>query len=98
MLIKFGNNAIDDFEIDSCDHSNADDNHQCEACIFGKQHHASFKSIKRQHDKSLKLIHFDLCEMNIVSLEDDKYILTFIDDCTRYDRVMLLSNKNASII
>ena len=36
--------------------------------------------------------------MNAVSLENDRYILAFTDDCTHYDRIMLLSNKNASTI
>src|SRR5947207_1853237 len=98
MLIKFENNAIDNFDIKLYDHSNADDNYQCEIYVYDKQHRASFKSIKRYRNKSLELIHFDLCEMNAVSLEDDKYILTFIDDCIYYDHVMLLSNKNTSTI
>jgi hypothetical protein len=39
-LLKFGKNAIEDLDIDSCDHSDTDesDNHQCEACAHGKQH------------------------------------------------------------
>ena len=96
MLIKFENNTIDDFDIEICDYLN--DNHQCKVCIYDKQHRASFKSIKWHHNKSFELIHFDLYEINVVFLEDDKYILTFIDDCIRYDHVMLLSNKNASTI
>ena len=98
MLIKFDNNTINDFEINSYNHSIVDNNHQYEFCTYDKQHHASFKSIKRHRNKSLELIHFNLCKMNIISLRNDKYILTFIDDCIRYDHVMLLSNKNATII
>lgn len=96
-LVKFGTNAIEDFDIKACDHSN-DDNHQCESCAYGKQYRAPFKSISKSRSKPLERVDSDLCESNVVSMGGGKIVLTFTDNATLYGRVMILPNKNASTV
>ena len=96
-LMKFGTNAIEDFDIKTCDHSN-DDNHQCEPCAYGKQHRAPFKSVPKRRSKPLESVNSDLCESNVVSMGGGKIVLTFTDNATNYGRVMILPNKNASTV
>ena len=43
----------------------------------------------------LELIHSDLCEFEgILTRGGNKYIITFIDDFSKYTTVYLLKNKN----
>lgn len=58
------------------------ENHICEACILGKQHHKPFpvKSFWRA-TKPLELVRTDICgSMQTISNEGNRYFLTFIDD------------------
>ena len=57
----------------------------CEGFILGKQHRESFPSGKSIREKSpLEIVHSDVCgPMQTPSLDNNHYILTFIDDFTR---------------
>lgn len=45
--------------------------------------------------EKLQLIHTDLCgPMKTLSLNDNKYFLLFIDDCTRMCQVFFLKQKS----
>ena len=53
-----------------------------------------FHSVKRTSNL-LDLIHSDLCELNdMLTKGDNKYFLTFIDDCSKFTYVFLLKNKS----
>ena len=56
-----------------------------------------FKTIQRSTE-SLNLIHMDICDLKMVqSRGGKKYFITFIDDCTRYCDVYVLSSKNEAL-
>ena len=63
----------------------------CALPIFTKRSH---KSVVR-NTKLLELIHSDLCEFKgILTREGNRYIITFIDDFSKYTTVYLLKNKS----
>ena len=52
------------------------------------------KSVVR-NTESLELIHFDLCEFEgILARGGNKYIITFIDNFSKYTTIYLLINKS----
>ena len=54
-----------------------------------------FHSVDNRLSESLDLIHTDICDMkSIPSRGGNKYFITFIDDCSRYCYVYLLSSKD----
>ena len=57
-----------------------------------------FLPVTERRSKPLELVHSDLCESHVVSIGGGRYALTFTDDCTRYGRVFILSNKKASTV
>jgi hypothetical protein len=64
-------------------------------CVLGKHHQAPFDSGKAwcAHNP-LELVHNDLCCINNPSLAGVKYILTFIDDLSRFTWIYFLKNKS----
>ena len=69
----------------------------CTGCLLGKQHRKPFPSLPPDHKRQtkLELIHTDLCgPMSIASPSRKKYLLTFIDDCTRRIWVCFLHSKS----
>jgi Pol polyprotein, beta-barrel domain len=72
---------------------------QCGPCATGKQHRLPFEAVEVRADKPLELVHSDLCgEFPMKSLGGGRYFMTFTDDCTRYCRVYILKNKEATSI
>lgn len=57
----------------------------CESCSKGKQYRESFDKNQAWRAKlPLELIHSDVCGLvHVSSIRGSKYLLTFIDDCTR---------------
>ena len=56
-----------------------------------------YKSVER-NSNTLDLIHTDICDMKSTpSRGGKKYFITFIDDCTRFCYVTLLSSKDKAI-
>ena len=66
--------------------------------MHDKQPHQSFHSLGKHRDKSIELIHSDLNESNIISFDEEKHILIFVDDRACHCRVYILSNKTSSTI
>ena len=57
----------------------------CKGCVLGKHHQAPFDSRNAWHASNLlELVHSDLCCINKPSLIGARYVLTFIDDLSRY--------------
>ena len=67
--------------------------HKCETCVKAKLTRSFFQIIKR-NTEPLDLIHNDICDFkSIQTRAGNKYIITFIDDCTKYCYVYLLKSK-----
>lgn len=67
----------------------------CECCIKGKLATKSFPRSESTTEKPLEIIHSDLCgPLPITSAGGNRYILTFIDDYSRYTVIKLLKRKN----
>ena len=64
-----------------------------------KIHKSPFSSINNKHAEKRVLIHFNIYEpMQIASFDGNKYLITFIDDMSRFTHDFLISNKKTSII
>ena len=67
---------------------------KCETCSQAKITKMPHKSVVR-NTKLLELIHPDLCEFEgILTRGGNRYIITFIDDFSKYTTVYLLKNKS----
>ena len=72
--------------------------HFCDACVKGKMtkapRHASGTRVSSAATKPLELIHSDVCgPMSVRSLSGSAYMVTFIDDATKYTHVSFLRDK-----
>lgn len=72
-------------------------NHKCETCVEAKMAKKPFHTVNRSTEP-LGLIHTDLCDFKSYPTRNGKkYFITFIDDCTRYCYVYLLTSKDEAI-
>jgi transposase InsO family protein len=66
---------------------------------LGKIHRSPFPSVNNRHVKKGALIHSDTCgPIQVQSVGGNKYLVTFIDDATRFIRGFLIPNKKASTV
>nr|GEY30663.1 zinc finger, CCHC-type [Tanacetum cinerariifolium] len=69
----------------------------CKTCMLTKITRQPFKGVNRE-SKVLDLIHSDLCDFHVnPSLGHNKYVITFIDDASRYCYVYLLHDKHKAL-
>nr|KAJ0226979.1 hypothetical protein LSAT_V11C100040880 [Lactuca sativa] len=72
-------------------------NEKCKTCMLTKITRQPFKDVVRE-SKVLDLIHSDLCDFHATSsLGNKKYVVTFIDDASRYCYVYLLPSKDEAL-
>ena len=72
-------------------------NEKCKTCMLTKITRKPFKVANRLSDV-LELIHSDLCDFHSTpSLGNKKYVVTFIDDASRYCYVYLLHAKDEAL-
>nr|KAJ0209141.1 hypothetical protein LSAT_V11C400183740 [Lactuca sativa] len=72
-------------------------NEKCKTCMLTKITRQPFKDIVRE-SKVLDLIHSDLCDFHATpSLRKKKYVVTFIDDASRYCYIYLLHSKDEAL-
>lgn len=70
---------------------------KCKTCMLTKITRQPFKDVVRE-SKVLELIHSDLCDFHATpSLGNKKYVVTFIDDASRYCYVYLLHSKDEAL-
>ncbi|GJS71708.1 zinc finger, CCHC-type containing protein, partial [Tanacetum coccineum] len=70
---------------------------KCTTCMLTKITRQPFKSITRKY-VILELIHSDLCDFHATpSLGNKKYVVTFIDDASRFCYVYLLHAKDEAL-
>ena len=68
----------------------------CEACELGKHHRATFHSSLNKSTIPFSLMHTDVWgPSHIPTFNDYKWLVSFIDDCTRTTWVYLMKEKNA---
>ena len=74
-----------------------DAKHKCETCVEAKLTRSYFQSVER-NTKHLDLTHSDLCDLKFVQTRGgNKYLITFVDDSTKYCYVQLLKSKDEAI-
>lgn len=68
----------------------------CEPCVQGKQTRNSFKGKSGiQTTKPMELVHSDVCgKMGAPSLGGSEYVVTFVDDYTRYTWTYMIRKKS----
>nr|KAJ0201762.1 hypothetical protein LSAT_V11C600301900 [Lactuca sativa] len=72
-------------------------NEKCKTCMLTKITRQPFKDVLRE-SKVLDLIHSDLCDFHATpSLGNKKYVVTFIDDASRYCYIYLLHSKDEAL-
>ena len=88
----FKNNVVEGLKISSMKHED------CEGCIMGKGHRKPFpksKSSISRTSKLLQLIHSDaIGPLEIRSLGGSRYILTFIDDFSKWTVLYTMQKKS----
>ena len=73
------------------------DSKVCENCIKGKLSQSKFPTSERRAKKPLWLIHSDLCgPMQTATPSGNKYLLTFIDDYSRFTVLRLIKSSSRS--
>ncbi|CAM8922385.1 unnamed protein product [Rhodiola kirilowii] len=70
---------------------------KCRTCMLTKITRQPFSKVTRESN-ILDLIHSDLCDFHASpSLENKKYVVTYIDDCSRFCYVYLLHSKDEAL-
>ncbi|KRX50952.1 Retrovirus-related Pol polyprotein from transposon TNT 1-94 [Trichinella murrelli] len=83
-------NGID---ICKCDAEN-----DCEICLTGKMTSTPFPKVANRAKKQIELIHSDRCgPMPTATPSDHRYMMTFIDDYSRFTVVYLLKTKDEAV-
>lgn len=85
---------VEGIDIAECDDKCNDD--QCAICLEGKLTRMKFPQQSQNKSKAvLDLVHSDVCgPMQTLSASGKRYILTFIDDKSRYTTIFLLKEKS----
>ena len=67
----------------------------CEGCIYGRHCRQKFPVCKQKRiERPLQLIHSDLCGPTpTLSIDGNKYFISFIDDFTRFTILYFLKKK-----
>ena len=69
----------------------------CKTCMLNKITRTPFKIVERK-SKNLELVHSDLCDFHSTpSLGNKRYVVTFIDDYSRFFYVYLLHTKDEAL-
>ena len=73
------------------------DNKKCSTCMLNKITRNPFRKVERTSN-ILDLIHSDLCDFySTPSLGNKRYMITFIDDYSRFCYVYLLHSKDEAL-
>ena len=67
----------------------------CDTCITAKQHNQPRPSSTSDYHKHLELLLTDVCgPQNVPSLEENKYLVAFLDDCSKLAMVRPVMRKS----
>lgn len=70
---------------------------KCSTCLQAKLKQLPFPPSSKRAQRRLDLIHSDLLDMGITSVGGKRYVITFLDDHSRYLYVALLANKSDAL-
>ena len=77
--------------LESLDYESLD---ACEPCLMGKMTKTPFSETMERPNDILEIIHTDVCGPMIVEARGGyRYLLTFIDDLSRYGYIYLMKHK-----
>ena len=66
----------------------------CHGCLLGKAHEQPFPPLESRGDKSLALVHTDLCEFPVGSRTHNTWMMTFLDDFSGYGTIIFRKKKS----
>ena len=66
----------------------------CVGCQYGKAHQLPFEKSNFRAKNPLELVHFDVFDATKTSNKGLKYMVTFIDDFSRYVWVYFMKDKS----
>lgn len=70
----------------------------CVDCIKGKHPNHKNKNAPTRSMQPLDIIHTEICgPFNFLTFRKEKYFITFIDNCSRYDYIYLFHESSQSI-
>lgn len=70
----------------------------CAGCQFGKAHQLPYQQSKHRANESLELVHLDVFgPIKQASISDAKYMVTFIDDFSRFVWVLFMKEKSETL-
>ena len=68
----------------------SDEFDKCEMCAKSRLINKPYRSVSKRNSKILELIHFNICETNVMLTGGGKrHFITFVDDCSWYMYVYL---------
>ncbi len=70
----------------------------CETCIMGKQRQLPYRSTNNHSYQPLELIHTDICESKCRGYNGTWYVVTFVDEYSKYAEVFPLKDKSAGSV
>lgn len=73
-----------------------DTDKECPVCTTSKQTRETFQRSASVASKPLELLHSDIAFMPCEALEGEKYVLTVLDDYSRYSEVVCLNRKSSA--
>lgn len=75
--------------------TNVGDSYPCDICSATKTtRNFPKRKFKKPHRHLYELIHSDICEMPVISVDGFKYFALFIDDASRFSHIVLLRKKS----
>jgi hypothetical protein len=74
----------------------SDSEKACTVCAAAKQTRESYPRSEHNASQPLQLIHSDLMFMPCEALEGEQYVMTVLDDNSRYSETVCLNRKNAA--
>jgi hypothetical protein len=69
----------------------------CDGCEFGKSKRTAFPSLESRTEHLLDLIHMDLVEYLVQSIDGYRYTLTTLDDHSSFDLTWFLKHKSDTL-
>jgi len=78
--------------------SKVDKEFSCDSCQVGKSHRAAMPTAATHRStRPLQLVHSDICgPINVQALGDVRYMLTFVDDFSRYVAIYLMHGRSGN--
>ena len=69
----------------------------CHICMMAKSHRLPFGAATRRATEPLERVHSDICGPITSSTGESRYVLTFIDDATRYAKIYVIRHKSDAV-